>query len=130
MEEEWRTQAQHFGQLFTNCYEAHNTTTYIHIFVYHLSYYLEKYHRVKKFANYALKCKHCTNKIQMCSGTSGFSSGPVEAVKQQLNAQKRMEHHNVGQQEQSKQGRKRGWAEMNLSAHPTMAKFVISSTHI
>lgn len=59
-EKEWLLQARGFGKLFTQTYEARNTTP---------------------------------NKIQMHGGTSGFSAGPVEAARQQLNAQMRTEHH-------------------------------------
>lgn len=130
-EKEWLLQARGFGKLFTQTYEARNTTPYIHIFVYHLGYFLEHYHGVEKFANYALECKHRTNKIQMHGGTSGFSAGPVEAARQQLNAQMRTEHHQHRQLISSvSRGKKRGWAELNLAAHPAIHDFVVSSTHI
>jgi hypothetical protein len=129
-EEEWLRRARPFGTLFTACYEGRNTTPYIHIFVYHLGFFLEHYHGIEKFANYALESQHRVNKIRMRGGTNGFSDGPVQAATQQLNAQKRLEHHaTTHDKRESKRGRRKGWAESNLVAHPTVQAFVASSTH-
>jgi hypothetical protein len=129
-EAEWLTQAQEFGKLFIDCYEARNTTPYIHIFVYHVGYFLETYEGIEKFANYALECKHRTNKIRLRSGTSGFSGGPVQAATQQLNAQTRTEHHDLIYPPAVKRGRKRGWAESNLEFLKEQGdvEFAVSST--
>lgn len=88
------------------------------------------YHGVEKFANYALECKHRVNKIRLRCGSSGFSQGAVEAARQQLSAQMRMESHEQHRNAAIVRGKKRGWAETNLEAHKQIHEFVDSATHI
>lgn len=125
-EEEWRKRARAFGKLFTSTYQGRNTTPYMHIFIYHLGFFLEQYQGVEKFANYALECKHRVNKIRMRGGTNGFSGGSVQAAQQQLNAQLRMEHHQQLYPQEIKRGKKRGWGDTNLATQPTLREYVES----
>lgn len=39
-------------------YASEDVTMYIHIFVYHYSFYLKTYNSIKKFTNFALEGKH------------------------------------------------------------------------
>lgn len=45
-------------QQFVIMHSAEEVTTYIHIFIYHYGYFLEKYSGVEKFSNYVLESKH------------------------------------------------------------------------
>ncbi|ELR12286.1 uncharacterized protein ACA1_373170 [Acanthamoeba castellanii str. Neff] len=47
-----------FGKQFVIMHSAEEVTTYIHIFIYHYGYFLEKYSGVEKFSNYVLESKH------------------------------------------------------------------------
>ncbi|ELR23713.1 uncharacterized protein ACA1_073570 [Acanthamoeba castellanii str. Neff] len=73
-EEEWLTRAREFGQAFVDAYQAEDVTTYIHIFVFHFGFFLDKYNGLEKFANYALEGKHSVIKRILAYGSSGFGA--------------------------------------------------------
>ncbi len=56
--EEWLDEAHPFIQAFCTAYRRKQVMTYMHIFVYHYGFFLQTYHSIKKFVNYALKGKH------------------------------------------------------------------------
>lgn len=41
-EEEWQQLARAWGKQFLTCYMAEDVTPYMHLFVYHMGYYLEQ----------------------------------------------------------------------------------------
>jgi hypothetical protein len=92
---QWRAQAIEFGKAFVKAYSKEDVTTYLHIFVYHYGFFLERYNGLEKFANYALEGKHRVLKQILARGTSGFSHGPSEAARQQLAALVREEANEV-----------------------------------
>lgn len=71
-DEDWRNKARAFGTLFVSRYGSEEVTPYIHVFVYHVGYYIERYDSLEKFANYASESKHQINKKVLKRGTSGF----------------------------------------------------------
>lgn len=44
-EAEWKAKARAFAQLFCEVYYDEAVTPYLHVFVYHIGYYIEKYQR-------------------------------------------------------------------------------------
>ncbi len=54
-EEEWLTKALQFREAFLQVYCAEQVTPYIHVLIYHVGFFLEHYHGIEKFANYALE---------------------------------------------------------------------------
>jgi H+/gluconate symporter-like permease len=79
-EEEWLTHAQEFGQAFIDVYQAEDVTTYIHIFMFHFGFFLDKYNSLEKFANYALEGKHSVIKWILAYSSSGFRYRPSETA--------------------------------------------------
>jgi len=49
-EEEWLSHARRFGTSFTNCFRPEDVTPYIHVFVYHFGYFMEKFDGIEKWA--------------------------------------------------------------------------------
>jgi hypothetical protein len=48
-------------------------TLYMHVFVYHLGYYLEQYSSIELLANYATEGRYKYNKQVLVSATNGWS---------------------------------------------------------
>jgi len=57
-EKDWRTQAREFGEKFVGVYSSSDVTTYIHVFVYHLGYFLEKHNGVEKLGKFGIESMH------------------------------------------------------------------------
>lgn len=92
---QWRRKARKFGRAFVRVYQAEDVTTYIHIFVYHYGYFLERYGGLEKFSNFALEGKHSVAKRILARGTSHFAYGHAEVARQQLAAMLRNEVHDI-----------------------------------
>jgi len=82
--EAWLHEAQQWGQLFISLYGKEDVTPYMHVFVYHVGWYLEWYHGIEKFATFALEAKHAKNKAQYNCSTNKACHCLVAAAKQQL----------------------------------------------
>jgi hypothetical protein len=73
-EEKWLCMSKQFSTNFTARYCDEDVTLYIHVFVYHIGYYLEKYGNLELFTNYTIEGHHHYNKVAIQSGTNDFSN--------------------------------------------------------
>lgn len=145
-EVKWRERALKWGRLLTQVYSSSHVTPYIHLFVYHVGYYQERYCGTEKFAQYALEGKHSTNKTILTRGSNKFLHGESEAVKQQLETQLRLEVHakhdrertaNLGAPSRndppaSRKERRRShpaWSAQTLEECGDLLEYVGSATH-
>jgi len=111
-----------------------------------MGYYQERYHGTEKFAQYALEGKHSTNKMILMRGSNKFLHGESEAVKQQLEAQLRLEVHAKHDRERtaklgtpqrdylpaSRKERRRSrpvWSAQTLQECGDLSEYVNSATH-
>ena len=78
-EEKWKIDAKEYANLFIQCYGAAAVTPYIHVFVYHLGFYLETYDGVEKFANYPIEGCHLENKRNFQHSTNKFGGKTATA---------------------------------------------------
>ncbi len=69
-EQAWLDDMCKWGQSFVRLFCKEDVTPYIHVFVYHVGWYLKRYHRIEKFTTYSLKAKHTENKLQLARGTN------------------------------------------------------------
>ncbi len=85
-EAEWLKQAKSFGEKYVSRYGSEEVTPYMHVFIYHLGFYMERYGGIERFANYASESKHQENKKAIRRGTSGFE-GSHKTKETRLGAQ-------------------------------------------
>jgi hypothetical protein len=128
-EAQWLRLARSFGDKFTRRYSEEEVTPYIHTFISHLGFFLERYSGIERFANYGTEGRHSCNKCVVKGATSGFRksrSDPDDVCYQQLAYSRRMELHQVNEDVPEKQQRKRkqAWAERTIKLHPSMLPFV------
>lgn len=84
---EWLCEALPFGRTFVKCWGKEEVTTYIHIFVYHVGFYLQRWGSIEKFANYAIEGMVAVNKRNLHRATSqfgGYGSSYSGLAEQQL----------------------------------------------
>ncbi len=133
MEEQWKAEAHKLGHLYIKCWGWEEVTPYLHVFIYHIGYYLKQYSGIEKFRNYTLKGKHSSNKQILQRMTSQFKFGKEGAVRQQLLMNLWLEqHHYGGYLKKGKKEHGRGdesWAQSTLNAVPQYAEYVVSATH-
>jgi hypothetical protein len=55
-EDEWMRRAKEFGRLYVDTFGAEEVTSYIHILVYHVGFFLDRYGTIERFANYSTEC--------------------------------------------------------------------------
>lgn len=140
----WLMKAHEWGSLYTSIYSSSHVTPYIHLFVYHMGYYQEQYRGIEKFAQYALEGKHFTNKKILVYSSNKFLHGELSTLKQQMQAQLRLEVHNQCDQDNpanlktsqpsSRKERRRknpAWSAQALSkCDEELRPYVLSATHI
>ncbi|PRP74740.1 hypothetical protein PROFUN_15508 [Planoprotostelium fungivorum] len=80
----WSIQAKEFGQIFTSVYTKSKVTTYLHILIYHLPYFLECYGCLDFFGNYAIEAKHQFNKRSRRIAVGAFSKRAESSVCMQI----------------------------------------------
>ena len=117
-EQEWLRMARQFGSHFVARYCKEDVTPYLHVLVYHVGFYLEKYGNLEIFANYAIEGRHRYNKLAIPSGTSGFNhpSGPHN-VQYQLITRSWREDDLQSSLNEDKTGRhKPSWVQKSLPA--------------
>jgi hypothetical protein len=83
-EEQWKVEVWELGWLYVKCWGQDEVTPYLHVFIYHIGYYLEQYGGIEKFGNYALEGKHSCNKVILQCMMSWFKFGKEGMVWQQL----------------------------------------------
>lgn len=118
-EENWLAKAKIFANNYLKRYCAEDITPYIHVFVYHVGYYLEKYGNLEIFANYAIEGRHHYNKQVIASASNGFgrADGARNIQYQQLTRSLR-EDRVAGSRPQQRQ--KQTWASRSLARFPNM----------
>ncbi len=147
-EQTWLRAAREWGQKFVRTYGREDVTPYIHVFVYHVGFYLARYRGIEKFATYALEGKHAENKDILAKASNKARHGIVEAARQQLEMNVRLEVHHLRDRESckgrgedpakemwnaSRKSKRRAhpeWSEASLDLEPRFRQFVRSSTHI
>jgi hypothetical protein len=71
-EAQWREDARKYATSFVKRYGEKEVTSYIHEFVYHHGFFMEKYSSLEKFANYSIEGCHRENKKSLALSTNGF----------------------------------------------------------
>lgn len=121
-EDEWISKARVFAQNFTVIYSGEDVTPYLHIFVYHLGYFLSVLGCVEKFANYATEGRHRYNKRLIITSTNGFSrrdsiySVTWQELKKSWRQDKRHIEHPEDEPKKRKRKRQSGWQDYTLTA--------------
>ncbi len=132
--EEWRQEVSKFAQIFASTYSREDVTPYIHILVYHVGFYLERYRSLEMFANYPIETVHFINKH---INTNGLSTERTlnNGARQQLTHQFRITLYEVDgtlpvyapKRQRLKPGRKsklRNWASLILALQPSMQRYL------
>ncbi|KAL6078437.1 hypothetical protein QOT17_001609 [Balamuthia mandrillaris] len=131
-ENEWLELAQEFGTKFTQAFGNEEVTPYIHVFIYHLGFFLEKYGSVERFANYATESRHFQNKHIPTNGHSIQGSDKKNFCYQQLAYSYHQElYRTEGTLPEPQQKRRRTkrkepvtWASKGLKAHPEIHQYL------
>lgn len=125
-------------------YGGEEVTPYLHVFVYHVGFFMERYGCLERFANYATETQHSLDKRMRLQASSGFGHSDTKAgdiCYQQLLFFFRQEYYRVQEKEAPIEGpqrkkRKRqpkrqrkskeNWAtrNFNLRAHPETVQFL------
>jgi hypothetical protein len=71
----WNELAKEFSKAFTARYMSESITPYMHVFIYHVGYYLQNVGSIEAFANYDIEAWHKKNK-RVKSGATNFLGGP------------------------------------------------------
>lgn len=115
--DKWEHCARRFGTLYTARYLAEKTTPYMHVFVYHVGFFLKKLGNIECFANYDIESWHRINKRIKSFATVAFGgrSDPTKSTlgRQQLQHQYRtrfaqFDNVNPMEADQNQAKRKRG----------------------
>lgn len=88
----WKRKALEFARLFVAEYEHQDVTSYLHAFVYHIGYYVERYGSLEKLANYGIEGLHAKNKKFIREASNGFQRG-VKLTQLELQRHFRNEYH-------------------------------------
>lgn len=54
----WREKARSWGKKFLTIYPGEDITPYMHVFIYHYGYFIEKYGSIERFANFSIESLH------------------------------------------------------------------------
>lgn len=68
----WRVRAKRLGRSFVSLYGKESVTPYLHVFIYHFGFYLDRYGNLEKFGNYAIEGMHHYNKQMVRTGIGGI----------------------------------------------------------
>ncbi len=135
-------------QAFETQYGVRDMTTYMHIFIAHYSFFLEKYRGLEKLSNLALEAKHRQLKQIVQGSTSQWSGGwtgrQAEIVRQQMLYESRMRTHKKRKREKNAKEavnaplsassipvahkQRPSFATKSLEVRPALAPYVKSST--
>lgn len=111
----WLSHAKQLAKLFIERYQAEDVTPYLHVFVYHIGYYLQRYGSLEAFANYAIEGRHHFNKVMISNGTSGFSNSASENNIQMQQLRRSLREDFATLEPQKKRARKGSWATRSLA---------------
>lgn len=130
--QQWLAEAIPFGRTFIARYTKSEVTPYIHIFIYHIGFFLEKYGSIEKFANYATESMHSVNKRTIANASSHFQRTTDNNIcQQQLQTTWRRDNHNgissshpISKKRKHPHLDRRSWGARNLQLHQDMQKYV------
>lgn len=131
-EQQWLYEARQFGMAFVKRYPKEDVTPYIHVFVYHVGFYLERFGSLEKFANYAIESQHFLNKKTHTNGYSIPLAGK-NACYQELTYSWRSTYYKANQILVEPPRKKRrtsttpksiNWASRIIRCHPDMWKYL------
>ncbi|KAL6048928.1 hypothetical protein QOT17_020767 [Balamuthia mandrillaris] len=133
-DEEWKQEAKVFLQAFIQAWNGRDVTTYIHVFVDHLGYWLEREGSVEKFSNFGIETTHADLKRMMTQSTQGFAginSGDCSLPQQLLERQALCAEAAaaaaspvVAKVQGATQRGERSWAERNLEHFPDLQRYI------
>ncbi|KAL6072557.1 hypothetical protein QOT17_005380 [Balamuthia mandrillaris] len=131
-DEEWKQEAKVFLQAFIQAWNGKDVTTYIHVFVDHLGYWLEREGSVEKFSNFGIETTHADLKRMMTQSTQGFAginsgdcSLPQQLLERQaLCAEAAAASPVVAKVQGATQRSERSWAERNLEHFPDLQRYI------
>jgi len=83
-EVEWLLESKAWMRQFLALYGDENVTPYMHVFVYHTGYFLERYRSVELYANYSLEGGHQVVRWQFTCGTAGFGGRSEQCLATRL----------------------------------------------
>lgn len=90
--DKWEHCARRFGTLYGERYLPEKTTPYMHVFVYHVGFFLRKLGNIECFANYDIESWHKINKRVKNLGTVPFG-GRSDPTKSSLGRQQLQYQH-------------------------------------
>ncbi|KAL6066434.1 hypothetical protein QOT17_009620 [Balamuthia mandrillaris] len=131
-EQEWKREARQFLLAYLNTWTVGDITTYIHIFVDHLGYWLEKEGSVEKFSNFPIESTHAALKRMVKDSTQGFAgmnTGTCQLTQQLL--ERRTLETNAAAESPLLAGvlcsRTRGeesWSDRNVKHFPDLERYL------
>jgi hypothetical protein len=128
--DKWQHCARRFGALYAARYLPEKTTPYMHVFVYHVGYFLKKLGNIECFANYDIESWHKINKRVKSFATVAFG-GRTDPTKNSLGRQQLQYQHrtryastilNPAEKGQKNAKRKRDENEEDQNLRPTKQK--------
>lgn len=101
-------------------YSKKEVTPYLHILIYHIGYYRERYGGLEKYGNFAIEGRHQWNKSAIRTGTSQFSKHgeplPMQLLKRSARETK-VQLEGILKASPSKRKRSNGWSSKRISPH-------------
>lgn len=105
----WLCEARTFGNEFLNVYDANAVTPYLHVLIYHVGYYRERYGSLERLSNLGIEGQHARNKKTVRRRTNGYAKRKRGVTYQQLVASKLREQgrgsHISGEEKEKKKKR-------------------------
>jgi hypothetical protein len=130
-EEEWYMEAMIFKTAFVHAFSEEDVTTYIHIFVDHLGYWLAKFSCIEQFSGFGIEHLHCTIRRVIHTQTNGWKgilTGQCLLAKQVLQALYRIRLASasspVQQAAPNTDNNTKTWAHRNIKKYPEMKKYL------
>lgn len=125
--DKWEHCARRFGALYAARYLPEKTTPYMHVFVYHVGFFLRKLGNIECFANYDIESWHRINKRVKSFATVAFGGRTAEDQpkistlgRQQLHHQYRTQFADINAGENGQQTkRKREEEQEDQNLRPT-----------
>lgn len=113
--ENWTDLARIFGDAITSVYPPEaSITPYIHVFIYHVGYYLKELGNIECFANYDTESWHKINKQVKAFGTPGYGGrGTTNIAEHQLQYQERLKRQQpeLNKKDQPPLKKQKTWTE-------------------
>ncbi len=115
----WTDTARQFADAITDRFPEENAITpYIHVFVYHVGYFLQKLGNIECFANYDIESWHRKNKMVKNLATPGFGGRgttlPVQQLQHQQRTKRRREQPEEKTDEPAPKKQRIAWTEKQL----------------